>query len=160
MKMTGKNLAMLMEWLRPAGVGLAVFFAYYYGDDAPSQFHIMGPFVVMLMSGTVAFESLILGEAASGKIGYAPNRAYQIQSGLANAATAVTAGLVYVLDWGRYADATIVTVMLLFFTFSAANHAATAILERNLKPVNLLRPAMALLLVGLLLPAMIKTLAR
>ena len=49
-KMTGKNLAMLMEWLRPAGVGLA------------------------------------------------------------NAATAITAGLVYFLDWGRYADATIVTV--------------------------------------------------
>lgn len=53
---------------------------------------------------TVAFEALILGEAASEKIGYKPHRAYQIQSGLANAATAVTALLVYVLDWGRYAD--------------------------------------------------------
>jgi hypothetical protein len=29
----------------------------------------------------------------------------------------LTAVLVYLLDWGRYADATIVTVMLLFFTF-------------------------------------------
>ncbi len=113
----------------------------------------------MIMSGTVAFESLILGEAASEKIGYAPNRAYQIQSGLANAATAVTAVLVYVLDWGRYADATIVTAMLIFFTFSAANHLATAIRNGNMKPVNLLRPAMTLVLLGLLLPLMIKALS-
>ena len=156
--MTEKKLAMMIEWLRPAGIGLAIFFAYYLGKDAISRFHIMGPFVVMFMSGTVAFESLILGEAASEKIGYEPNRAYQIQSGLANAATAITAVLVYVLDWGRYADATIVTAMLLFFTFSAANHVATAIREENMKPVNLLRPVMALLLIGFLLPPMIKAL--
>lgn len=158
--MTKKKLASMMEWLRPAGTGLAIFFAYYFGNDAISQFHILGPFVVMLMSGTVAFESLILGEAASGKIGYAPNRAYQIQSGLANAATAVTALLVYVLDWGRYAEATIVTAMLMFFAFSAANHVATALMERNTKPVNLLRPAMALLLIGFLLPPMIQALTQ
>ena len=156
--MTKKNLALMMEWLRPTGIGLAIFFAYYLGQDAVSRFHIMGPWVVMLMSGTVAFESLLLGEVASEKIGYKPNRAYQIQSGLANAATALTALLVYLLDWGRYAEATIVTAMLLFFTFSAANHAATAILERNLKPVNLMRPVMALLLIGFLLPHLIKAL--
>jgi hypothetical protein len=77
---------------------------------------------------------------------------------LANAATAVTALLVYLLDWGRYAEATIVTVMLLFFTLSAANHSATAILERDLKPVNLLRPVLALALIGFLLPHLIKAL--
>ena len=151
---------MIMEWLRPFGIGLAIFCAYYYGRDAISQFHIMGPFIVMIMSGTVAFESLILGEVASEKIGYAHNRAYQIQSGLANAATALTAFLVYVMDWGRYADATIVTVMLMFFTFSAANHTATAIMKGNMKPVNLLRPVLALLLIGFLLPVMIKALSR
>jgi len=149
-----------MEWLRPVGIGLAIYFAYYLGKEPISRFHIMGPFVVMFMSGTVAFESLILGEVASEKIGYKPNRAYQIQSGLANAATAITALLVYVLDWGRYADATIVTAMLLFFAFSAANHVATAILERNMKPVSLLRPAMALLLIVFLLPPMIKALTQ
>jgi enamine deaminase RidA (YjgF/YER057c/UK114 family) len=158
--MTKKSLSLMMEWLRPVGIGLAIYFAYYLGKEPISQFHIMGPFVVMFMSGTVAFESLILGEVASEKIGYEPNRAYQIQSGLANAATAITALLVYVLDWGRYADATIVTAMLMFFTLSAANHLATAIMERNMKPVNLLRPAMALLLIGFLLPPMIKALTQ
>jgi hypothetical protein len=158
--MTKKKLAFMMEWLRPAGISLAIFFAYYLGRDAIARFHIMGPFVVMLMSGTVAFESLILGDVAAEKIGYEPNRAYQIQSGLANAATSITALLVYVLDWGRYADATIVMAMLLFFTFSAANHVATAIREGNMKPVNLLRPAVALLLIGFLLPPMIKALTQ
>ena len=157
--MTKKKLALMMEWLRPAGIGLVIFFAYYIGDDEMSQFHIMGPCIVMLMSGTVAFEALILGEAASEKIGYAPNRAYQIQSGLANAAIAITALLVYILDWGRYADATIVTVMLMFFTFSAANHVATAITDGNMKPVNLLRPVVTLLLIGFLLPVMMKALS-
>jgi hypothetical protein len=158
--MTKKKMALMMEWLRPAGIGLVFFFAYYFGDDAISRFHILGPFVVMLMSGTVAFESLILGEAASEKIGYEPHRAYQIQSGLANASTAVTALIVYVLDWGRYADATIVTVMLMFFTFSAANHVRTAVMEGNMKPVNLLRPAMALLLIGFLFPLLLKALTQ
>ena len=76
--MTKKKLAVMMEWLRPAGIVLVFYFANYFGTDATSRFHILGPFLVMLMSGTVAFESLILGEVASEKIGYKPQRAYQI----------------------------------------------------------------------------------
>jgi hypothetical protein len=139
---------------------VSFFLGYYFGNDAIATFHILGPSVVIIMSGTVAFESLVLGEIASDKIGYMPNRAYQIQSGLANAATALTAVLVYVLDWGVYADATIVAAMLLFFAFSAANHMVTAIMGRNMRPVNLLRPAMALLLICFLLPPMIKALSQ
>jgi hypothetical protein len=158
--MTQKGLSLAMEWLRPFGIGLAIFFGYYFGKDAIATFHILGPSVVIIMSGTVAIESLVLGEIASAKIGYMPNRAYQIQSGLANAATALTAVLVYVLDWGLYADATIVAAMLFFFIFSAANHMVAAIMGQNLRPVNLLRPAMALLLIGFLLPPMIKALGQ
>ncbi|MDA8139277.1 MAG: hypothetical protein M0036_11555 [Desulfobacteraceae bacterium] len=156
--MNKKMLAAMMEWIRPVGIGLAIFFAYYWGKDEISRFHIMGPFIAMLMSGTVAFESLILGEVAAEKIGYRHSRAYQVQSGLSNAATAITALIVYLLDWGRYADAAIVTSMLLFFVFSAVNHAATSFIEGNMKPVNLMRPVMALLLVMILVPHMIKAL--
>lgn len=155
---TKNKVALMMEWIRPIGIGLAVFFAYYLGKDDVSRFHIMGPYVVMIMSGTVAFESLLLGEAASEKIGYSVDRGYQIQSGLANASTAITALLVYVLDWGRYAEAAVVTTMLLFFALSAVNHAATAIREGNMKRVNVLRPVLALLLILVLLPPMIKAL--
>jgi hypothetical protein len=147
-----------MEWMRPAGVGLVYFLAEYFGKDALSRFHILGPMVVVVMSGTVAFESLLLGEAGAEKIGYKPNRPYQIQSGLNNLATAVTALLIFMLDWGRYADATVVIAMLLFFALSAVNHATTAIRERNLKPTNLMRPIMALVLVGLLFPPLVNAL--
>jgi hypothetical protein len=155
-----KKIAMMMEWVRPAGIVLAYFFSEYLGTDAISKFHILGPGIVILMSGTVSFESLFLGEVASEKIGYAPSRAYQIQSGLSNLATAMTALLVLILDWGRYADATVVTVMLLFFILSAANHTATAIREHNMKPVNLMRPVMIVLLLALLLPPMINALTQ
>jgi hypothetical protein len=30
-RITKENLAIMMEWLRPAGIGLAIFFAYYLG---------------------------------------------------------------------------------------------------------------------------------
>ena len=156
--MTKKNLAAAMEWLRPAGIALAFFCAYWWGQDAVSRFHILGPSVVVLMCGTVALESLFLGEAAAGKIGYAPDRAYQIQSGLANAAMAVTALLVSALGWGRYAEAAIVTVMLIFFALSAANHAARALREGNRQRANVLRPAMTLLLIGVLVPPLIDAL--
>ncbi|MBI5542335.1 MAG: hypothetical protein HY901_00475 [Deltaproteobacteria bacterium] len=157
--MVKERLGTLMEWLRPFGIGLIVFLAHLLEDDATAQFHILGPFVVMLMCGTVAFEAMVLGETASAKIGYAPDRAYQIQSGLANAAIAVTALLVHVLNWGRFADATIVTAMLSFFLFSAGNHLLSAIRGGNFKPVNLLRPVLALVLMGFLLPPMLGALA-
>ena len=64
-------------------------------DDVIAQFHIFGLLIVVVMSGSVAFESLVLGEISSAKIGY-----MQIQSGLANAAIAITALLVIVLGWG------------------------------------------------------------
>lgn len=149
-----KKLSKMLEWIRPVGIGLVYFLAEYLGTDAISKFHILGPVVVILMSGTVAFESLILGEAASEKIGYKPNRAYQIQSGLNHLAIAFTALFVFVVDWGQHADATIVTTMLLFFVFSALNHIITAFKEHNMKAVNLMRPIMTLLLIGLLLPSM------
>lgn len=153
-----KFFAKILEWIRPAGIGLAYFLAEYLGPDAIAKFHILGPIVVILMSGTVAFESLVLGEIASEKIGYKPNRAYQIQSGLNHLAIAVTALLVFIVDWGKHADATIVTAMLLFFVFSAANHMTTAFKEHNMKPVNLMRPLMTLALLGLLLPSMFQAL--
>jgi hypothetical protein len=72
----------------------------------------------------------------------------------------MTALLVFILDWGRYADATIVTAMLVFFTLSAANHTLIAFKEHNLKPVNLMRPIMALILTGVMIPPMIKALIK
>jgi len=155
-----KFISNMMEWIRPAGIPIIYFLAYFFNNDAISRFHIIGPFVVMLFSGTVAFESLVLGEVASGKVGYKPDRSYQIQSGLANLAIAVTALIIYIINWGRYADTTIVIAMLLFFTFSAVNHLYSAISKKNFKPVNLMRPLMALLLLAAMIYPMIQALKK
>jgi hypothetical protein len=150
------KLAMIIEWLRPCGIVFGFFLAEFYSTDAVSKFHILGPFITLIMCGTVGLESLFLGEAASAKIGYAPNRAYQVQSGLSNLAMAVTAVIVYVLSWGKFADAAITTVMLVFFTFSATNHAITIIKNKNMKATNIMRPILTILLLIWLLPIMIK----
>ena len=84
--MNKKTLSSLMEWIRPVGIGVIIFCAYLFGTDPVERFHLLGPLIALMMSGTVAFEALFLGEAGSEKIGYTPNRAYQVQSGLANAA--------------------------------------------------------------------------
>lgn len=63
--MTKRNISTMMEWLRPAGIVLVYFLADYLGTDAISKFHLLGPVLVIIMSGTVAFESLLLGEAGS-----------------------------------------------------------------------------------------------
>lgn len=153
-----KKLSILMEWVRPVGIGAVYFIAELHGVDAKSKFHILGPLVVLIMSGSVAFESLFLGVVASEKIGFEPHREYQVQSALNNLALAVTALLVFLLDWGVHADAAVVTAMLLFFSLSAANHLYAAVKHRNFKMVNLLRPALTLLLLGVLLPSLINAL--
>lgn len=155
-----KFLSMAMEWIRPLGISFCFFLAYNFGRDSISIFHILGPSIVILMNGSIAFESLYLGEVGSEKIGYVPNRAYQIQSGLANLAIASTALLVLLFRWGREADATIVIAMLLFLLLSGFNHLRTAIQDKNLKPVNLLRPIVSLVLTALLLPYLINSLVQ
>lgn len=47
--MTKRNLAGLMEWLRPSGIGLVTFLAYALGRDAVARFHILGPWVVVVI---------------------------------------------------------------------------------------------------------------
>lgn len=152
-------LASAMEWIRPVGISAAFFLSMAYGNGAVERFHLLGPAVVVLMCGTVAFEALFLGEVSSAKIGYRPDRAYQVQSGLNHLALALTAALVLALGWGRYAEAAVVTAMLLVFAFSGANHLVSAVRGGNLKPVNLMRPLMAALLAALMIPFMIPALA-
>ncbi len=158
MVMDKRKLAASMEWLRPAGIVLIFFFAYYFGSDPVGVLHILGPFIVLLMAGTISFESLFLGEIASEKIGYKPDRAYQIQSGLNNLATALTALMVFFLNWGKYADATVLSVYLIFQVLSGINHARTVITEKNYTRTNMMRPIMSLMLLAALVPHIVSAL--
>ena len=147
-----KAIAAAMEWIRPAGLSLVFFLAYYFGETPAEILHILGPFTVIVMAGTISFESLVLGEIASAKIDYTPNREYQIQSGLNNLATALAAAMVFVLNWGKFADATVLSVYLIFQLLSGINHGRTIITEKNYSRTNLLRPVLSLVLLAALVP--------
>lgn len=147
-----KNIAAAMEWGRPIGICLVFYFAYYFGKNPVEVLHILGPFIVIVMAGTISFESLVLGEIASAKIGYKPNRAYQIQSGLNNMATTLAAIMVYALNWGKYADATVLSVYLFFQLLSGCNHARTIFTEKNYTKVNIMRPILTVVLLAALVP--------
>lgn len=158
--MDRKPLAARMEWIQPAGIRVPIFAAFPPVQSPAARFHVLGTWVTMLVCGTVASELLALGSVAPEKVGDAPNRAYQVQSGPADATTAGAALLVYLSNWRRFADAAIPAAMLLCFGLSGADHPATAATAHSMQPANLLRPEMALLLAGLLVHPMIQAVAR
>jgi len=153
-----KILAQLIEWIRPAGLCFGFFAAYYWGSTAVERLHILTPFMIIALSGVTGLESLFLGKTASAKIGYTPSRPYQIQSGLNHLTVAIVVLISWGLHWGLYADAALLSVCLLSFSMSAANHAWQAIVAGNRKPVNFMRPIlMTVLLIGAL-PILIRAL--
>lgn len=80
------------------------------------------------------------------------NGCREVQPGLNNLATALTAALVFSLNWGKYADATVLTVYLCFQTVSGINHGITAVTEKKYSRTNLMRPLLSLVLPAALVP--------
>lgn len=153
-----KLVSKLLEYFRFTGVAILFYLAYFYINDNVNRFHVLAFGTVFLMSGTTAFEGLFLGKESAEKIGYKPDRQYQIQSALANLAIAVTSMIVFFAEWGKFADGAIVTAMLLFFLFSGINHALSSIVHKNYKPVNILRLIFSIILAAALMPSMISAL--
>ena len=150
----------VLEMARWAGVGLGVFLAHLWGGTPQAQFSLVCFWSVVPVAGLTGLESLCFGKKASEQSGYGGGGgAYQRQSGLNNLALALACVLAYALGWGVMAQAALMSTLLIFLALSAANHAWSAIKEKNLAPKNLLRPGLAALLVALTLPYMIAALA-
>jgi len=143
-----------LEVLRWAAVVAGFQLAYLLGEGPQGRLHILMPWVVGSLAGLSAVESLLFGGAAARLSGYAPG-AYQRQSGMNNLALAVTALMVWALGWGALAEASILSVLLIFLSLSAANHAWSAWREHNRSPRNLLRPVLTLALVAFALPLLV-----
>ena len=91
----------------------------------------------------------------AGVSGYKGGGAYQRQSGFNNLALAITTIMVYVFHWGTLAEITVMTVLLVFLTLSALNHAYSAYKEKNYKIQNLLRPILTVALLAATIPYMV-----
>ena len=151
-----KLISKLFEYFRFAGIAILFYLTYAYINDNVYRFHVLAFGTVLLMSGTTALEGLFLGNESAEKIGYKVDRQYQLQSALANLAISITAIIVFFAKWGKFADGAIVTAMLLFFLLSGINHALSAIIRRNYRPVNVLRLIFSIILAAAILPSMIK----
>ncbi len=155
--MNVNRICRTLEIMRWIGVVAGFQFAYFLAEDPQGRLHILMPWLVGSLAGLTALDSLFLGKAASQISGYAPS-AYQRQSGLNNLALALTALMVWILDWGTRAEASMLSVLLIFLFLSACNHAWSAWKEQNRNLRNLLRPVMTVLLVAFTLPALVSAL--
>ena len=72
--------------------------------------------------------------------GYGANSAYQIQTALFFLSISLMSVWLYIVDWGVWADVTLLFTFLLSMTLSAANHAYQAVAHHNLTWNNLIRP--------------------
>jgi hypothetical protein len=156
--MIKEKLSNVIEALRILGCIVGIQIGYWGASDPTSRLEIMTVVLVLCLSGTVAFESLVLGESASKKIGYTPNRDYQIQSGLNSLAVVIALGLIKLFGWNTYAYLALLTVVLVFFSLSSLNHAWTWYKEGNRKLVNVLRPFMTIALIAAAVPAVVMAL--
>jgi hypothetical protein len=152
------KICRLLEILRWTGVGAGIFFAFTFGKDPAQLFNILSLFVVISIAGFTGIESVFLGEASSQLSGYGEGGAYQRQSGFNNLAAAIAMILSFSLGWGLYAYAAVASVVLIFLSLSACNHAYSAIKEKNRNLKNMLRPLMTVLLLALMVPIMMNAL--
>ena len=149
--MKAASICNTLEITRWLAVFVGIQAAYYFGDNPAAQIHILAGWLVIPMAGLTGLESVFFADAARQQSGYAASP-YQRQSGLNNLALALTTVIIYIWNWGSYAELAVLTVLLIFLSFSGCNHAWSAIREKNHTVKNLLRPAMTLLLLVSCLP--------
>jgi hypothetical protein len=75
-----------------------------------------------------------------------------------NLALSISAILALILHWGTYAEAALLSTMLIFLTLSACNHAWSAFKEGNMNKRNIMRPLMTALLLAFSVPLMVQAL--
>lgn len=148
----------MIDMIRILMVCLAFFMGYFLGFGKESydpvlQIHVMSPLLVCAVAGISGLEGLLMGRQSARAKGYEEGSNYQKQSALAMISMSVVACTVYFLNWGFYADMTVMLIFLLFFLLSGINHALQAIMRKNYKWQNINRPVITLLMIaGLLYP--------
>ncbi|MFH1297184.1 MAG: DUF6790 family protein [Bacteroidota bacterium] len=143
------NTPKIFEWSRIVGISTGIFFAYFLGNGDPQQtLHNMSFFVIVVMAGLTGIEGLFFGKASAESMGRKNDPQYQKQSGGANLAFAITALLVFIFNWGLYADATILIATLIFFVISATIHAWDIFATKNRSLKNALRPLLTFTLLA------------
>ncbi len=130
----------LFEISRIAAVSIGFFLAYYYGGSAEHILHILLPWLVVPIMGFSAVEGLFFGKTSAKAKGYGANSAYQMQTALFFLSISIMSVWLYFVDWGEWADVTLLFTFLLSLTLSAINHTYQAVAHGNYTWNNLIRP--------------------
>ncbi len=147
----------ILDALRIISVCVAFFFGYQIGFrngyDPVAQLHFMTPILIIAVAGISGIEGLLFSKQAAQAKGFEVGSNYQRQSSIALLSYAVVAALVYLANWGIYAELTILFAFCFFFIFSGLNHGIDAIKNKNYKWQNINRPFITLLMIaGLIYP--------
>ncbi len=138
----------IFEISRFVAVGIGFFLAYYYGGSGEHIIHLLLPWLVVPIMGFSAVEGLFFGKDSAKAKGYGANSAYQIQTALFFLSISLMSVWLYIVDWGVWADVTLLFTFLLSMTLSAANHTYQAVAHHNLTWNNLIRPFGVLALIA------------
>jgi len=143
----------MLDIIRILSVCVAFYWGYSIGFaeeiyNPIAQLHFMIPLVIVAIAGISGLEGLFFGKQAAEIKGYEVGSRYQKQSAIALLSYAFVAVAVYFLGWGIEAELTIFFAFIFFFFFSALNHAADAIKNKNYKWQNINRPFIVLLLIA------------
>ena len=147
----------LLDGIRILAVCAAFFFGYQVGFqngyDPAAQLHLMVPILIVAVAGISGLEGLLFPAQASAAKGYDNGGNYQRQSAIALLSYAVVAVVVWLVNWGLYAELTILFAFCFFFIFSSINHAVDAIRHKNYRWQNINRPFITLVMIaGLVYP--------
>ena len=141
------NVNRILEFLKWIGLFLGVFFAFLWGGSPLEQFNIFAVFVIVSVAGLTGIELIFFGKNPS-KLSVSPEEmAYNRQSGLYNFALAVTALFAYLAGWSFYAEAALLTVLVLSLLFSAVNHAYAMVKEDKNSTKEYSRAILAVILI-------------
>jgi hypothetical protein len=150
-------LLKILDITRILGVSLAFFFGYQIGFaqayDPVAQLHFMIPVIIVVIAGISGLEGVFFARKSAELKGFETGSNYQRQSAIALLSYAAIALFVYFSNWGIKAELTILFAFLFFFFFSAINHGADAVKNKNYQWQNVNRPFITLILIaGLIYP--------
>ena len=139
----------ILEFLRLAGVIAGYFISYFTYDTPEDILKSLTIWTIVSIAGLTGIEGLFFRKQAAKEKGFEQGSNYQIQSACAFLSIAIIAVFVVMANWGVKSYLTISFVFLLFLLMSTINHAYQAIVHKNLKWNNVIRPFQTLFLIAI-----------
>lgn len=146
----------IFEITRIVSASVGCFITYYLYDTPEGILHLLAPWMIVTLAGLSGIEGLFFGKKAAEAAGYETGSKYQIQTAFFFIALSAVALFVYFANWGVQAELTLLFVFLLSMLLSSINHAYQAIVNKDYKWKNLIRPFLTIFLIAIFIYPIIK----